>query len=38
LVKAIRDIDVYFYNLKEVRETLAGLIHQHLGEICDYSG
>lgn len=37
LVEAIRDIDVYFYTLKEVRDALLGLIHQHLGEICDYS-
>jgi hypothetical protein len=36
LVEAIRDIDVYFYTLKEVRDTLMGLIHQYLGEICDY--
>jgi len=36
LVAAIRDIDVYFYTLKEARDTLLALIHQHLGEICDY--
>lgn len=36
LVKAIRDLDVYFFSLKEVRETLLGLIHQHLGELCDH--
>lgn len=37
LVKAIRDIDCYFYTLKEIRDTLLKLIHQHLGELCDYS-
>jgi hypothetical protein len=36
LVKAIRDIDIYFFSLKEVRATLSGLIHQHLGELCDH--
>jgi hypothetical protein len=34
LVAAIRDIDIYFYNLKEIRNTLLGLIHQYLGDIC----
>jgi len=34
LVAAIRDIDIYFYNLREIRNTLLGLIHQHLGDIC----
>ena len=38
LVQAIRDLDVYFFSLKEVRDTLLGLIHQHLGEICDHPG
>ena len=38
LVAAIRDIDVYFYTLKEVRDTLLTLIHKHLGDICDYPG
>lgn len=38
LVKAIRDIDVYFYTLKEVRENLAGLIRRQLGEYCDNPG
>jgi len=38
LVTAIRDIDVYFYTLKEVRDTLLALIHQHLGAFCDYPG
>lgn len=37
LVAAIRDIDIYFYNLKEIRNTLLGLIHQHLGDICGQS-
>lgn len=34
LVTAIRDIDIYFCNLKEIRNTLLGLIHQHLGDLC----
>ena len=34
LVAAIRDIDIYFYNLREIRNTLLGLIHQYLGDIC----
>lgn len=38
LVRAIREIDVYFYSLKEVRDALLGLIHQHLGELCDHPG
>jgi len=37
LVEAIRDIDGYFYTLKEIRDTLLGLIHQHLGELCGYT-
>ena len=37
LVAAIRSLDVYFYTLKEVRDALVALIHQHLGELCDYS-
>lgn len=36
LVRAIRDIDLYFYTLKEVRDTLLQLILEHLGEICGY--
>ncbi len=36
LVEDIRSIDVYFYTLKEVRASLVGLIHQHLGELCDH--
>jgi hypothetical protein len=35
LVRAIRGLDIYFYSLKEIRETLLGLIRQHLGETCD---
>lgn len=31
LVESIRNIAVYFYTLKEVRDTLLGLICQHLG-------
>lgn len=38
LVGAIRSLDVYFFSLKEVRDTLLGLIHQHLGELCDHPG
>lgn len=37
LVEAIRDIDGYFYTLKEIRDTLLGLIHQHLGELCGHT-
>jgi hypothetical protein len=32
LVSAIRDIDIYFYTLEEVRETILALIEQHAGE------
>ncbi|MFH1596633.1 MAG: DUF5752 family protein [Pseudomonadota bacterium] len=35
LVAAIRGIDIYFYSLIEIRDTLVGLIHQHLGGLCD---
>ena len=35
LVSDIRDLDVYFYGLKELRDALLGLIHQKLGELCD---
>ncbi|MFA4902212.1 MAG: DUF5752 family protein [Desulfobaccales bacterium] len=35
LVAAIRDMDIYFYNLREIRATLLSLIHQHLGDTCD---
>jgi len=33
LVRAIRDLDIYFYSLKEIRETLVGMINQYLGKI-----
>jgi len=35
LVRAIRDMDIYFYSLMEIRQTLIELIHQYMGEICD---
>ncbi|MEW6658580.1 MAG: DUF5752 family protein [Thermodesulfobacteriota bacterium] len=35
LVRAIRDLDIYFYSLKEIRETLLGVINRYMGEICD---
>jgi hypothetical protein len=35
LVSAIREIDLYFYSLKEIRDALLGLIHQYLGELFD---
>jgi hypothetical protein len=35
LVAAIRNIDLYFYNLREIRNMLLALIHRHLGEISD---
>jgi hypothetical protein len=35
LVAAIRGIDIYFYSLREIRDTLLGMIHQYLGELCD---
>ena len=38
LVEAIRDIDGYFYTLKEIRDSLLALIHQHLGELCGHTG
>jgi hypothetical protein len=34
LVDAIRDIDIYFFSLKEIRDILLGLIQQHLGDLC----
>lgn len=37
LVTAIRDIDIYFYSLREIRNTLLGLIDRHLGETCGKS-
>ncbi len=38
LVADIRDIDIYFYTLKEIRDTLLKLINHHLGELCDNLG
>jgi hypothetical protein len=38
LVKAIRGLDIYFYSLKEIRETLLALIKPHLGEPCGRPG
>jgi hypothetical protein len=35
LVAAIRDIDVYFYTLAEVRNALLSLIREHVGEACE---
>jgi len=34
LVEAIRGIDSYFYNLKEIRSALLGLIKPYLGDDC----
>ncbi len=34
LVSAIRDIDIYFFSLEEIRNTLQSLIHTHLGKLC----
>lgn len=30
VVREIRDIDIYFYGLRELRQTLLDIIHQHL--------
>lgn len=38
LVADIRNIDIYFYTLKEIRDTLLRLINRHLGELCDHLG
>ena len=35
LVSAIREIDVYFYTLPEVRDTLLSLVKDHTGDACD---
>jgi hypothetical protein len=35
LVAAIRAIDVYFYTLPELRDTLTNLVVQHVGQTCD---
>jgi len=37
LVAAIRGIDLYFYNLREIRNTLLDLIHQYVGDDCGQS-
>lgn len=38
LVKAIRDIDVYFHSLKEIRDTLITLVHEFMGDTCGRTG
>jgi hypothetical protein len=35
LVTAIRDIDVYFYTLAEIRDTILALVQEHAGETCE---
>jgi hypothetical protein len=35
LVAAIRNIDVYFYSLPELRQTLLALINEHMGAYCE---
>ncbi len=35
LVTAIQDIDVYFYTLAEIRDTILALIQEHAGKTCD---
>lgn len=37
LVAAIRGIDLYFYNLREIRNTLLDLIRQYVGDACGQS-
>ena len=37
LVADIRDIDVYFYSLPELRRTLLALINEHMGAYCERS-
>lgn len=37
LVEDIRDIDVYFYSLPELRRTLLALINEHMGAYCERS-
>ncbi|MDD3580590.1 MAG: DUF5752 family protein [Desulfobacca sp.] len=37
-VKQIRDIDLYFYSLREIRTELLKIIDQHLGDHCDQAG
>lgn len=38
LVEAIRDIDIYFHSLPELRRTLMALINQHLEDACERTG
>lgn len=38
LVAAIRNIDIYFYSLPELRRTLIALIAEHLEMYCEQSG
>ncbi len=35
LVSAMRDIDIFFYTLLEIRNAILSLIKQHVGETCD---
>ncbi len=35
LVSALRDIDVYFYSLREIREALLSLVREHTGDACE---
>ncbi|MGQ9687811.1 MAG: DUF5752 family protein [Desulfobaccales bacterium] len=35
LVAALRDLDIYFFSLSEIRDILLRLIQQHLGELCE---
>ncbi len=35
LVSAMRGIDIFFYTLAEIRDTILSLIKQHVGETCD---
>ena len=35
LVEAIRDIDIYFYSLPELRRTLLALFNEHLEGACE---
>jgi Family of unknown function (DUF5752) len=36
LVAAIRDMDIYFYNLRETRDSVLAIIHQYLGDVCGW--
>ena len=35
LVTAIRDIDIYFYTLAEIRDTILALVQEYAGKTCD---